>query len=299
MTWEETFASWGKPPGVTEQGKCDNALTIVRKAVEASTKLKNHSTTVFAQGSYRNRTNVCADSDVDICVLCTDICWADYSMSDGLTDSDVGLVDASYTNKEFRNDVGDALRSYIGQESVHRGTKAFNIRENSYRIDADVVACFEYRRYHRNNDNAFYHHSGTSLIPDKSLRIVNWPEQNYENGVSKNAETNKRFKTVVRILKNMRNYMDEQGVEAVKVIPSYLIECLVWNVPNHGFGHDTLTADVRWTLAHIFNSTRIFEDCKEWGEVNELKYLFRITQPWTWEQAHHFSSALWDFSGFE
>ena len=38
--------------------------------------------------------------------------------------------------------------------------------------------------------------------------------------------------------------------------PSFLIECLVWNVPNEGFGHDTLRADVRYTLAHLCNETR-------------------------------------------
>ena len=80
---------------------------------------------------------------------------------------------------------------------------------------------------------------------------------------------------------------------------SFLIECLVWNVPNEGLNHDTYTADVRSALAHLFNNTRNDDGCKEWGEINELKYLFRTSQPWTREQAHKFLSAAWDYIGFE
>ena len=93
--------------------------------------------------------------------------------------------------------------------------------------------------------------------------------------------------------------MDEKNVAAAKPIPSFLIECLVWNVPNVGFGHDTYTADVRWALAYLFNNTMKSEDCSEWGEVNELKYLFRGGQSWTLQQAHAFVSAAWDYLGFE
>ena len=58
-----------KPPGKTEQDRCDNAATAIRKAIEASDKLRSHRVSVFAQGSYRNNTNVRKDSDVDIGVL--------------------------------------------------------------------------------------------------------------------------------------------------------------------------------------------------------------------------------------
>ncbi len=68
---------------------------------------------------------------------------------------------------------------------------------------------------------------------------------------------------------------------------------------NEGLNHDTYTADVRSALAHLFNNTRNDDGCKEWGEINELKYLFRTSQPWTREQAHKFLSAAWDYIGFE
>jgi hypothetical protein len=93
--------------------------------------------------------------------------------------------------------------------------------------------------------------------------------------------------------------MNEGAVGAAKPIPSFLNECLVWNVPNEGFGHDTYKEDVRYVIAHLWNNTRTVESCGEWGEINELKYLFRKAQPWTHEQANTFLQAAWTYIGFE
>lgn len=298
-TWEETFETWAKAPGLTEQAKCENAERAIRKAIESSAKLAQHQIRVFTQGSYRNRTNIKIESDVDICVLCTDRYFVDYSMAAGVTDASTGLVESSYKYSEFRNDVGEALRSHFGAAFVSRGDKAFDVHENTYRVDADVVACFTHRRYYRRPTGGYYFDEGTEFKCDSGSKVINWPEQTYCNGVQKNDATNRRFKSLVRILKRLRNYMCEKGVAPAKGFPSFLIECLVWNVPNEGFGYQTLSADVRNTLANIFNSTLSADSCNEWGEVNELKYLFRTSQPWTLTQAHSFASAAWDFLGLD
>lgn len=92
--------------------------------------------------------------------------------------------------------------------------------------------------------------------------------------------------------------MVDEGIASAKVIPSFLNECLVWNVPNEGFSHDTYTANVRYTIAHLWNDTRSIDTCGEWGEINELKYLFR-GQSWTHEQANTCLQAAWDYLGFK
>jgi len=99
-------------------------------------------------------------------------------------------------------------------------------------------------------------------------------------------------------MKALSNEMTEQGVGAADV-PGFLIECLVWNVPNSDFQNSTHRADVRAALAFLFNNTRSHEACKEWGEVSDLIYLFHSGQKWTWQQAHAFTSAAWDYIGFE
>ena len=65
---EDTFTTRSKGPSQTESDKCSNAETAVKKAITSSADLDDLNISVFAQGSYRNRTNVRQDSDVDICV---------------------------------------------------------------------------------------------------------------------------------------------------------------------------------------------------------------------------------------
>ena len=82
-------------------------------------------------------------------------------------------------------------------------------------------------------------------------------------------------------------------------MPSFLIECLVWNANVDAFSKNTYTAIVRHLLADLWNRMRNDNDCSEWGEVNELKYLFRLVQPWTRQEANEFLQAAWDYIGYQ
>jgi hypothetical protein len=166
MTWEEQFQDWAKPPGATEQGKCENAERACRKAVAGSSSLAGHSVSVI-QASYRNRTNGGVDSDVDICLLCSNPFFFD--VPEGMTVAQFSIIGATYGYLQYKNDVGRALTDYLGASHVTRDDKAFDIRENTYRIDADVVAGLEYRYYMA----AGGYLEGTSFLTDSSKRIVN------------------------------------------------------------------------------------------------------------------------------
>ncbi len=297
--WEDTFRRWSVPSSPTEQDKQDRAERMVREAIRTSDTLKGTQIEVFPQGSYRNNTNVREDSDVDICVCYMPVFFYDLSMSGGLTKEDVGITDSPYTYAQFKNEVGAALVAKFGGRGVTRGSKAFDVHETTARVDADVVPCLEHRRYTGRDASGRYPYlSGTQFLPDNGGVIINWPKQQYENGVAKNRATGDRFKRIVRILKRLRNEMVDHDVAAAKSIASYLIECLVWNVSNEGFGHEHYTGDVRYALAHAFNATLSDDPCREWREVSELKWLFRSGQPWTRVQAHAFLSAAWDYVGF-
>jgi hypothetical protein len=291
--WESTFRSWGQAPSQTEREKCGNAETAIRKAIAASSPLAARSINVFTQGSYANRTNVRLESDVDICVLCSDVFY--YDLPTGVIREAYGITPGSYEYAQFKNEVGAALSGYFGYSAVTRGEKAFDVHENSYRVDADVVPVFEYRRY----TSASAYHEGTKFLPDNGGGIINWPTQNHDNGVGKSKRTGEGFKALVRIMKRLRNEMSAAGLGAAKTIPSFLIECLVWNVPDEGFGHLTYKEDMRYVIAHLWNNTRTVDSCAEWGEINELKYLFRGGQPWTRAETNTFLQAAWTYIGFE
>ncbi|MBW2739382.1 MAG: nucleotidyltransferase [Deltaproteobacteria bacterium] len=292
--WEAQFREWAKPPGKSEQDRCDNAASAIRNAIKASDKLRVRDVSIFAQGSYRNNTNVRKDSDVDIGILCTDTFFHD-PLPEGWTQERLGFSDVTYHYDQYKNEVEEALVNYFGRTAVKRGNKAIDVHETSYHVEADVAAFFEHRRY--KGDGTYL--EGVELRTDKeNRRIINWPEQHYENGVGKNNATGTRFKSIVRVLKSLSNEMTGQGVGGADV-PGFLVECLVWNVPNNEFQNSTYRADVRAALAFLFNNTRSHDDCKDWGEVSDLIYLFHSEQKWTWQQAHAFTSAAWDYIGFE
>lgn len=277
MTLEEQFRKWGKPPGITERNRMGNAEKAIKNAIYAYNDLRSRNIRVFAQGSYRNNTNVRQDSDVDIAVVCQDVFFGDYP--NGKTHEDFGNSAADYNYSTFKNEVGKALVDYFGSSAVTRGNKAFDLHETSYHVAADVAPFFEHRRYSRNGDYL----AGVGLRPDNDIsrKVINWPDQHYKNGVTKNNATGRRFKGVVRILKTLANEMAEADIQITRRIPGFLIECLVWNVPNNYFNHSSYVQNVGESLAYLATNTQSDDLCNEWGEVSELKYLFRFTQKWT------------------
>lgn len=295
--WEGIFLTRAKGPSATESAKAENAERAIRKAIDASQRLQTLNVDVFPQGSYRNRTNVRQDSDVDICVRCMSYFRTDFP--DGVTNEDAGLKDASYTYGEFKNDVQQALIDYFGKSSVTRGSKAFDVHANTNRIDADVVPTLEFRKYRRDPSGTLLYTSGTLLIPDSGREIRNYPDQHYERGVEKNTRTQKTFKRTVRILKRLRNEMADEGIAEAAATPSYLIECLVASVSEDCFNYDNWYQVVRAVLAEMFNGTTNDERCKDWREVNRIKLLFHSFQPWQRKVAHDFAEATWNYIGFE
>ena len=235
------------------------------------------------------------DSDVDVGVICFDSYFSDFNDDNVKAQVQRSELPASYTYAQFKNELQRALESRFGVVNVTRGDKAFQIDENSYRVNADVAAFFEHRRY----TFPTQYLSGIQLKTDKGNYIVNWPEQHYSNGVDKNSMTSRRFKRVVRILKTIRNEMAAAGIKAAEPVPSFLIECLVWNAPNSAFDHPTYWSMMRAVLAESFNGTLHDKHCQSWGEVSELKYLFRNTQPWTRAQANAFLDAAWNYVGYK
>lgn len=294
--WESVFGTWSQGPGKSEQERVENAERQIRQAIQASPKLQNRNIRVFTQGSYRNRVNVRRDSDVDIGVLCFDTFFPEYPDDNVKAIINERLSDSIYTYAEFKNELEEALVARFGRSSVSRGRKSFDVQANTYRVESDVAAFFENRRY----TSTSHYLSGVEMIPDdrSPLMVRNWPEQHYSNGVEKNDATSRRYKRVVRILKTLCNEMASNGVKSAKDAPSFLVECLVFNASNSRFNYTSFKPMVREVLAELFNNTLSAETCSEWGEVSELKYLFRGPQPWTRESAHSFLSDAWDYVGY-
>jgi hypothetical protein len=93
----------------------------------------------------------------------------------------------------------------------------------------------------------------------------------------------------------LRFYLIKKEVKAADPVASYLIECLLYNVPDSIFGGDSYKDNVQNALLTCFSATKSEENCAKWLEVNEIKYLFHPTQPWTRQQAYDFVLAAWSY----
>jgi hypothetical protein len=304
IDWEQTFRNWSKPSSDNEAEKQENALRMVKDAINAYKPLDAHFVRFIPQGSYHNNTNVRQESDVDICVCCTQPYFTNFQKAN--YGSVEGEVDSPYSYSAFKNDVEAALKAKFGKDGYSRGDKAFNVHPNAYRVHADVVAALEYREYLASEVNAltgkpvaiYTIPTGVKFFTDSGKMVVNWPEQHYSNGVAKNALTGNRFKYIVRALKRLKFYMAENGKPEMESVPSYLIECLVYCSPGYALKGDSYYENVKNVLAHAIVGTAKPETCSDWQQVHEKNPVFGAGQPWSHTSAQQFCLEAWMTVGF-
>jgi tRNA nucleotidyltransferase (CCA-adding enzyme) len=91
---EQTFSNWAKPSSDTDAEKQANAERMIRDAIREDPALSIRQIDVFAQGSYRNKTKVRQESDVDICVCCRNQFFYEMAQA-SYTPTEVNIVPAA------------------------------------------------------------------------------------------------------------------------------------------------------------------------------------------------------------
>lgn len=300
--WEETLRSWAEPPSDNEDSKRDRTEAQIKAALRGASELKGFDCKVYVKGSYANNTNVRRDFDVDVAVECRSFYFPDLAGEAATTKK--AAIEAGFHGyngpgvEDFKRAVNAILLKTFGKTAVIPGKIAYRIREGKTTLPADVVPCFEYHRiYDMDGKNALKYSEGTMLFPSAGKPVINWPQQQLERGTEKNNATGHRYKRMVRALKKLQTELVRENLLAAE-LPSFLVECLVYNVPNEYLGHDKYLDDMRAVVAVIFQATDEKGACDDWLEVNRLKYLFRAEQSWTFEQAHRLSLVAWKHMGF-
>lgn len=293
---EEQLSRWEKPPSETEEGKCQNAVRQITDAIRARF---GNDVSIFLQGSYKNRTNVKLDSDVDIVTRHDGYYFPDTT---GMSEADkqrywASFISSPYSFTQFKNDVHNILVNRFGATAIERKNKCIKVKGSSQRVNADVVPCFVHKRF---KTPTVIEAKGIEFVTDSGVHISSFPEQHYDNGVSKNDNTGRMYKSVVRVLKNVRNELVDQRIITLEQMPSFFLECLVWNVlPNSHFQKSTYTAATRATVVTVWNEMGDPERANNYAEVNDLKWLFRGSPHRTYQQARSFMQHAWDFIGYE
>lgn len=289
---EETLTSWTKPPSNTEETQLANSERMVKEAISSDENLKKINTTTFGQGSYANDTNVKKNSDIDINVRLSDTIFV--QLPPNKKQEDFGYSDSSYTFKDYKKAVFNALVNKFGTSDVEWKDKCLTVKGNSYRTVTDVVPTFKFKRY----DSETLIVEGTRFISDSGKTITNFPIQHIENGKKKNTNTSKRFKRLTRIHKRLRFKMIDDKVNVSDNITSFLLESLMWNVPNNIYNnYSTWTEILKQSIIYLFEQTKDESTCKEWGEVSELLYLF-VGRKWTVKDVNDYLILTWRYLEF-
>ena len=291
---EETLNNWRKPPSNSEADKLTNAERMVKDCINEDDILQDMKIRIFGQGSYANDTNIRLNSDIDINVQYADGFYYDLPASG--TPSDFGLNNPSpYSAPAFKNHVQNALVNKFGSD-VKRKNKCIVIEGNTYRVGADVVPTWKYRRY--SHDKTFV--EGICFFADSGEKVINFPIQHIENGKIKNSRTQRRFKRLTRIFKRIQAKVIEDGESVNQTITSFLLECLVWNVPDWIFNnYDTWTDRLKKSIVFLYGNTEEDKDCKDWVEVSGLLYLFHSGRKWSRADVNAYLLNLWDYLEYQ
>jgi len=248
---------------------------------------------VYAKGSYANNTNVRADSDVDIAVECTEAVY--WGQSQPGVHNPAGTYQGNWTPQKLREELMVALINKFEKGVDPSGSTAIRVHSSSARVDADVVPCFTYE-YHFDKSSLL---TGTKIFKRDNSALVNYPAQQLASGRNKNLRTGLAYKKTVRILKRVENALTANGAQA---LPSYFIECLVYNCHDSVFAAPSWTKVVREVLAHIWNGLEGNEpaqDAARWREANGCVYLFHSGQSWDRAKGRVFAQGAWNYLGLK
>jgi hypothetical protein len=98
-------------------------------------------------------------------------------------------------------------------------------------------------------------------------------------------------------MKRVENAMVAEGLH--RVVPSFLVECLVYNCPDEILLEPTWSRVVRGIIIHVYQGLEGPEPSTgRWMEANECKWLFDSAQDWTRKDGRDFALAAWRYLGF-
>lgn len=256
----------------------------IKRALKQHTWSTGLSCDVYLQGSYANTTNTRGNSDVDIVVECTSVFY--HNVTDRVETESLNFLPALYSYEDFRNEVITALTSYYGFSMVDSsGANAIEVLSDGNRLKADVLSshtCHDYESARLQSKGICYfnHHN--------HQQIVNYPKQHIENGEAKNSyyRTGGRYKSSVRMFKNIREYIIGNDILLRKKFPSYFVECLFYNVPDLCFQYnyqDTFIKAVGYLAEEFSNG-----NAKKFTTQSEHHWLFGVhSVQWSYDDANY------------
>jgi len=287
--------TWSNSGADDSAMKTQNRVRNVLKSDDSVLVEKEIDFDVFLQGSYKNSTNIYADSDVDLVVKLNSTFKRDLSNLSASQKSKYkdSMSKASYDWEQFHEDVVETLKDYYSIWSVSVEDRALVLDSSSLPLTADIVVSQQYRRYNRfrNMFNQSYDEGMVFWDVSTDERMISYPKIHYSNGAEKNGSTNGRFRETIRIFKNARSYLVSKDAISEGLAPSYFIECLLYNVPSKKYDYqlqNRYCSIVNWLVEANISSFEcqngiqgLFgSDSIQWSVSDARKFIQMLVDLW-------------------
>ncbi|MDD4157235.1 MAG: nucleotidyltransferase [Candidatus Cloacimonetes bacterium] len=257
---------------------------------------------VFLQGSYANHTNIKDNSDIDIVVMHKTVFGnnaREVLNESQLREFNVKYSDSDLTINSFKEQIYERLNGkyFDGKYIIlEKGCKTIKFNQDNTHwslVPVDFVPALEYRYYHKNNGiNKDNQTEGIKIYDTcKNEHHINYPKLHKKNGEEKNQpnRTAGYYKETIRVFKRIRTHLIELKVIAEELVPSYGLECMLYNVPDSFFRLDIVERIPRIINWFSNNINDKFE------EQNGMYYLFR--KSWNIQDSKIFiDKCIWLFN---
>ncbi len=271
---------WAKPLNLYTDGIIKSIVRGVENALEKEITDWGDTYSVLPFGSQYFDSAISQNTPLDIYVINKKDYY--YDAQSTVDTSSLNLPTEKIDYKKYRDTIYKCIQKHFGKHNVSLVANTIYIKQEQYRVH--VKPAISYHAYtnviDKTGKTIVSFIEGVTLLNKDGSNVVYYPYHEQKNYHNVNIKTDNRFNSIVRVFKHLSDWISrKEGYSTM--VSSFLITCLVYNVPNviikRMSGYDDAVAEIVNYLYDIL-TTDLY---KEMYEINDIKLLFSSKQVWT------------------
>ena len=260
--------------------KFTDTYNELKNFFESQINKEKYGEEIYLQGSYGNDTNIEDESDVDIVIEMTNVYYYNIDL---LTMDEQYRFRSEHPSSnisinDFKMHVIDILQSSKYEYEVKN--KCIKITSGTP-LNADIIVCAKHKKFTTYDKYI----EGIIFFDKKGNQIVSYPKHHNDNMIAKNKSI-PSFKSTIRIFKNLKIELINNGFIDENSVSSYFIESMIYNVNDDYFTisnlENRILKIISWCIKYIINY-KMITPCKQyylfgkgknqWNEHDAINFL--------------------------
>lgn len=277
---------WARPLNLYTDGAIKSIARRVNTALENS-DFEGDTYTVLPFGSQYFDNAISQNTPLDVYVINTKNYYYDVQSTVDVSSLDLPKEKIDY--KKYRDTVYKAIQNHFGKHNVTIVSNTIFVKQEQYRLH--IKPAIAYHAYtnviDKTGETVVSFIEGVSILNKDGGQVVYYPYHEQKNYHEANIKTDNRFNSIIRVFKHLSDWISrKEGCSTM--MSSFLITCLIYNVPNvmikRMSGYEDVVVEIVDYLYDIL-TTDLY---KEMYEINDIKLLFSSKQTWSREVALDF-----------